>query len=48
VLTMFLAFGVTFEIPIVGRAAGALRPGEVEQLVEWRSYVILGNAVVAQ
>jgi sec-independent protein translocase protein TatC len=47
VITMFLAFGITFEIPIV--VIVLVRFGLVtqEQLVEWRSYVILGNAVIA-
>jgi len=47
VLTMFLAFGVTFEIPIVVILLVRFGLVTVEQLVEWRSYVILGNAVVA-
>jgi len=47
VLTMFLAFGVTFEIPIVVVLLVRFGLVTVEQLVEWRSYVILGNAVVA-
>ncbi len=47
VLTMFLAFGVTFEIPIVVILLVRFGLVSVEQLVEWRSYVILGNAVIA-
>jgi sec-independent protein translocase protein TatC len=47
VLTMFLAFGVTFEIPIVVVLLVRFGLVTVEQLVEWRSSVILGNAVVA-
>lgn len=47
VLTMFLAFGVTFEIPIVVVLLVRFGLVTVEQLAEWRSYVILGNAVVA-
>jgi len=47
VLTMFLAFGVTFEIPIVVILLVRFGLVTVEQLVEWRSYVILGNAVIA-
>ncbi len=47
VLTMFLAFGVTFEIPIVVILLVRFGLVTVEKLVEWRSYVILGNAVVA-
>jgi sec-independent protein translocase protein TatC len=47
VLTMFLAFGITFEIPVV--VVVLVRAGivEVAKLVEIRRYVILGNAVVA-
>jgi len=47
VLTMFLAFGVTFEIPIVVVLLVRFGLVTAEQLAEWRSYVILGNAVVA-
>jgi sec-independent protein translocase protein TatC len=47
VMTMFLAFGITFEIPIVVILLVRFGLVTVEQLVEWRSYVILGNAVVA-
>jgi sec-independent protein translocase protein TatC len=47
VLTMFLAFGVTFEIPIVVILLVRFGLVTVEQLTEWRSYVILGNAVIA-
>jgi sec-independent protein translocase protein TatC len=47
VLTMFLAFGIAFEIPVV--VVILVRAGivEVAKLVEIRRYVILGNAVVA-
>jgi sec-independent protein translocase protein TatC len=47
VLTMFLAFGVTFEIPIVVILLVRFGLVTVEQLVEWRSYFVLGAAVVA-
>jgi sec-independent protein translocase protein TatC len=47
VLTMFLAFGVTFEIPIVVILLVRFGLVSIAQLVEWRSYVILGNAVIA-
>ncbi|OAI50744.1 twin-arginine protein translocation system subunit TatC [Betaproteobacteria bacterium SCGC AG-212-J23] len=47
VLTMFLAFGVTFEIPIAVILLVRFGLVTIEQLVEWRSYVVLGNAVVA-
>jgi len=47
VLTMFLAFGVTFEIPIV--VIMLVRTGimSVEQLREARPYVIVGAFVIA-
>jgi sec-independent protein translocase protein TatC len=47
VLTMFLAFGVTFEIPIAVVLLVRFGLVTVDKLVEVRSYVILGNAVVA-
>ena len=47
VMTMFLAFGITFEIPIVVILLVRFGMVTVEQLVEWRSYVILGNAVIS-
>jgi sec-independent protein translocase protein TatC len=47
VLTMFLAFGVAFEIPIAVILLVRFGLVTVEQLAEWRSYVILGNAVIA-
>jgi len=47
VITMFIAFGVTFEIPIA--VVLLVRSGivTVEKLAEARSYVILGSAFVA-
>jgi sec-independent protein translocase protein TatC len=47
VITMFIAFGVTFEIPVV--VVLLVRSGvvTVAQLAEARSYVILGSAFVA-
>ena len=47
VITMFIAFGVAFEIPIV--VIVLVRAGivDVQKLVEVRPYVILGSAVVA-
>ena len=47
VITMFIAFGVTFEIPVV--VVLLVRSGvvTVEKLAEARSYVILGSAFVA-
>jgi sec-independent protein translocase protein TatC len=47
VLTMFIAFGVTFEIPIAVVLLVRFGLVTVDKLVEVRSYVILGNAVVA-
>jgi len=47
VMTLFLAFGITFEIPIVVILLVRFGLVTIEQLVEWRSYVILGNAVIA-
>jgi sec-independent protein translocase protein TatC len=47
VITMFLAFGITFEIPLVQLVlvrAGAITP---EKLTEVRPYVIVGAFVVA-
>jgi sec-independent protein translocase protein TatC len=47
VITMFLAFGITFEIPVV--VVLLVRSGivTVEKLAEARSYVILGSAFVS-
>ena len=47
VITMFIAFGVTFEIPVA--VVLLVRSGivTVEKLAEARSYVILGSAFVA-
>jgi sec-independent protein translocase protein TatC len=47
VITMFIAFGVTFEIPVV--VVLLVRSGIVtaDKLAEARSYVILGSAFVA-
>jgi sec-independent protein translocase protein TatC len=47
VITMFLAFGVTFEIPIVVILLVRAGVVTVEQLREWRGYVIVGAFVVA-
>jgi sec-independent protein translocase protein TatC len=46
VLTMFVAFGVTFEVPIV--VIVLVRTGVVSlaQLREWRPYIIVGAFVV--
>jgi sec-independent protein translocase protein TatC len=47
VLTMFLAFGVTFEIPVVVVALVRMGLVSVAKLKEIRSYVIVGAFVVA-
>ena len=47
VLTMFVAFGVTFEVPIVVIVLVAFNIVPLEKLKEWRSYVIVGAVVVA-
>ena len=47
VMTMFIAFGVAFEIPIV--VIVLVRAGivDVAKLIEIRPYVVLGSAVVS-
>ncbi len=47
VLTMFMAFGMTFEVPIVVVVLVYLGVVTVEKLVEVRGYVIVGAFVVA-
>ncbi len=47
VLTMFVAFGVTFEVPIVVIVLVAFNIVSLEKLREWRSYVIVGAFVIA-
>lgn len=47
VMTMFLAFGVTFEVPVVVIMLVKLGMVSVAQLREARSYVIVGAFVVA-
>ncbi len=47
VLTMFMAFGMTFEVPIVVVVLVYLGVVTVEKLVEIRGYVIVGAFVVA-
>jgi len=46
VLTMFLAFGATFEVPIVVIVLVKMGFVRVEKLREWRPYVIVGAFVV--
>ena len=47
VMTMFVAFGVTFESPIVVVLLARSGVVSVEKLVAARPYVVIGNAVVA-
>ncbi len=47
VLTMFVAFGVTFEVPIVVIVLVVFNIVSLEKLREWRSYVIVGAFVIA-
>lgn len=47
VLTMFLAFGMTFEVPIIVVVLVYLNVISVEKLVEIRGYVIVAAFVVA-
>ena len=47
VITMFVAFGVTFEIPLVQVILVHLNMVTVEKLKEIRSYVIVGAFVIA-
>jgi sec-independent protein translocase protein TatC len=47
VLTMFVAFGVTFEIPVVVVVLARLGIVSIEQLKQARPYVIVGAFVVA-
>lgn len=47
VLGMFLAFGLAFEIPVVVVVLAAMGLVSIEQLREWRGYVIVGIFVVA-
>lgn len=47
VLTMFLAFGVTFEVPIIVIVLAKMGIVSVVDLREWRPYVIVGAFVIA-
>lgn len=47
VMTMFLAFGVTFEVPIIVIVLTKMGIVSVAKLREWRSYVIVGAFVIA-
>lgn len=47
VMTMFFAFGVTFEVPVIVIVLAKVGIVTVAQLREWRPYVIVGAFVVA-
>ena len=47
VMTMFMAFGIAFEVPVALVVLVRLGVVTVPQLVEWRSYFIVGAFVVA-
>jgi sec-independent protein translocase protein TatC len=47
VMTMFLAFGLSFEVPVALVVMVKLGVVKVEKLREWRSYFIVGAFVVA-
>lgn len=47
VMTMFIAFGITFEVPIIVIVLAKLGIVDVVKLREWRPYVIVGAFVVA-
>ena len=46
VLTMFMAFGITFEVPIIVIVLVKVGVVDVVKLREWRPYVIVGAFVV--
>ncbi len=46
IMTMFLAFGITFEVPIIVIVLVKVGIVDVAKLREWRSYVIVGAFVV--
>ena len=47
VMSTFIAFGVTFEVPVIVIVLVRMRIVELAKLKEWRSYVIVGSFVVA-
>jgi sec-independent protein translocase protein TatC len=47
VITMFIAFGVAFEVPIVVVILARMRIVTVEQLKSFRAYFVVGAAAVA-
>jgi sec-independent protein translocase protein TatC len=46
-MTMFLAFGIAFEVPVALVMLVKLNVVTVDKLKEWRSYFIVGAFVVA-
>lgn len=47
VMTMFIAFGVTFEVPIVVVVLAKMGIVSVATMREWRPYVIVGAFIIA-
>lgn len=47
VVTMFLAFGVTFEVPVAVVVLARMGVVSVAQLKQWRSYFLVGAAAVS-
>lgn len=47
VITMFIAFGVAFEVPVVVVILARMGIVSIEQLRAWRSYFIVGAAAIA-
>ena len=47
VLTMFFAFGLTFEVPIAVVVLARLKVVTIDQLKAWRGYFVVGAFVVA-
>ncbi|MBB5204547.1 sec-independent protein translocase protein TatC [Inhella inkyongensis] len=47
VLTLFLVFGIAFEVPVAVVVLAALGIVKVEQLREWRGYFAVGAVIVA-
>ena len=47
VMTMFMAFGIAFEVPVALVVLVKLGIVDVEKLKEWRSYFVVGAFVVA-
>ena len=47
VLSLFLVFGIAFEVPVAVVVLARLRVVTIEQLKAWRGYFIVGAAVVS-